>query len=194
MNILLKSAKIIDPNSSFHSKTLDILIHNGIIHNIGKNISAPKQQLFHIKTSVFRLDGLTAVYPLVNLVMRNEKPYPMGLGSLLHLALRILATIPIPTPYPSPRLDISFLLRSAADTPQAYIPKHISQSKTTAQQLAELHDLSAAGAVSFSNHKKSIDNPHLLLLALQYARGFTALIESFPLDSSTGSKWSDARR
>ena len=42
MNILLKSAKIIDPTSSFHSKTLDIHIRKGIINNISKNISAPK--------------------------------------------------------------------------------------------------------------------------------------------------------
>ena len=42
MNILLKSAKIIDPTSSFHSKTLDIHIRKGIIDNISKNISAPK--------------------------------------------------------------------------------------------------------------------------------------------------------
>ena len=42
MNILLKSAKIIDPTSSFHGNTLDILIRKGIIDNIGKNISAPK--------------------------------------------------------------------------------------------------------------------------------------------------------
>ena len=36
--------------------------------------------------------------------------------------------------------------------------------------------------MSFSNRKKSIDNPHLLLIALQYAREFAALVESFPLD------------
>ena len=34
--------KIIDPTSSFHGNTLDILIRKGIIDNIGKNISAPK--------------------------------------------------------------------------------------------------------------------------------------------------------
>ena len=108
MNILLKSAKIIDPTSSFHSKTLDIHIRKGIIDNISKNISAPKATIISHQNLYVRLDGLTAVYPLVNLVMRNEKPYPMGLGSLLHLALRTLATIPIPTPYPSPRLIYPF--------------------------------------------------------------------------------------
>jgi dihydroorotase len=42
--------------------------------------------------------------------------------------------------------------------------------------------LSQAGAICFSNHKQPIDDPHLLLLALQYARGFDGLVESFPID------------
>ena len=42
MNILLKSAKIIDPNSSFHGNTLDILIRNGAIDKIDKSLDAPK--------------------------------------------------------------------------------------------------------------------------------------------------------
>ncbi|MGB0199616.1 MAG: dihydroorotase, partial [Flavobacteriaceae bacterium] len=78
--------------------------------------------------------------------------------------------------------DISFLLRSAAHTPTTLHPKgHITAQDNT-QQLAELHDLSQAGAICFSNHKQPIDDPHLLLLALQYARGFDGLIESYPID------------
>ena len=43
--------------------------------------------------------------------------------------------------------------------------------------------MSQAGAICFSNHKKPIDDPHLLLVALQYTRGFDGLVESFPFES-----------
>ena len=49
MNILLKSAKIIDPTSSFHGNTLDILIRNGIIDKIDKSINATKASLIEHK-------------------------------------------------------------------------------------------------------------------------------------------------
>ena len=49
MNILLKSAKIIDPTSSFHGNTLDILIRNGIIDKIDKSIDAPKTSVIEHK-------------------------------------------------------------------------------------------------------------------------------------------------
>jgi len=42
MSILIKSAKIIDANSKFNGKTLDILVVNGKIKQIAKNISDSK--------------------------------------------------------------------------------------------------------------------------------------------------------
>ena len=42
MSILIKSAKIIDANSKFNGKTLDILIINGKIKEIAKNIPNSK--------------------------------------------------------------------------------------------------------------------------------------------------------
>ena len=43
MNILIKSAKIIDPKSEFHNTTQDLLIEKGIISQIGQNLKNPKK-------------------------------------------------------------------------------------------------------------------------------------------------------
>ena len=43
MNVLIKSAKIIDKNSSFHQQTKDVLIENGIITKIANKISNPNK-------------------------------------------------------------------------------------------------------------------------------------------------------
>src|SRR5690606_2621947 len=43
MKILIQSAEILDPGSSFHQKEKNVLIHNGRIASIGdKNFSADK--------------------------------------------------------------------------------------------------------------------------------------------------------
>ena len=42
MNLLIKSATIIDKNSEFHNKTSDILIQNDIISDISQNIKNSK--------------------------------------------------------------------------------------------------------------------------------------------------------
>ena len=43
MNVLIKSAIIIDPKSDFHNKKVDILIEKGIISNIANRIKNPKK-------------------------------------------------------------------------------------------------------------------------------------------------------
>ena len=48
MNILLKSAKIIDDYSPFNNSTKDILIKNGKVQEIGDNLSAPNLKVISV--------------------------------------------------------------------------------------------------------------------------------------------------
>ena len=43
MNLLIKSARIIDPNSKHHNKIMDIFIKNGRIEKIAKSIKSCKE-------------------------------------------------------------------------------------------------------------------------------------------------------
>ena len=36
MIVLIRAAKVVDPNSKYHNKVVDILIEKGIIQEIGK--------------------------------------------------------------------------------------------------------------------------------------------------------------
>ena len=51
------------------------------------------------------------------------------------------------------------------------------------EDLAELFDMKSAGAVAYYDYKKSIVNPNLMKLALQYASNFDGLVISFPQDN-----------
>ena len=45
MSILIKSAKIIDADSTYNGKVLDIYIVNGIIKEIGKNLKVSAKDI-----------------------------------------------------------------------------------------------------------------------------------------------------
>ena len=182
MNILLKSAKIIDPTSSFHGNTLDILIRNGLIDKIDKSIDAPKASVIEHKNLCVSLGWFDSSVSFGEPGYEERETLDHGLSVAAASGFTQIAYNTNTNPLPTSKADISFLLRSAAHTPTTLHPKgHITAQDNT-QQLAELHDLSQAGAICFSNHKQPIDDPHLLLLALQYARGFDGLVESFPID------------
>ena len=182
MNILLKSAKIIDPTSSFHGNTLDILIRNGIIDKIDKSINATKASVIEHKNLCVSLGWFDSSVSFGEPGYEERETLNHGLSVAAASGFTQIAYNTNTNPLPTSKADITFLLRSAAHTPTTLHPKgHITAQDNT-QQLAELHDLSQAGAICFSNHKQPIDDPHLLLLALQYARGFDGLVESFPID------------
>ena len=42
--ILLKQVKVIDPNSPYHNKKVDILVDNGVIKKISNKINSTKDQ------------------------------------------------------------------------------------------------------------------------------------------------------
>jgi dihydroorotase len=182
MNILLKSAKIIDPTSSFHGNTLDILIRNGIIDKIDKYIDAPKASVIEHKNLCVSPGWFDSSVSFGEPGYEERETLDHGLSVAAASGFTHIAHNTNTNPLPTSKADISFLLRSAAYTPTTLHPKGHITAQDNAQQLAELHDLSQAGAICFSNHKQPIDDPHLLLLALQYARGFDGLVESFPID------------
>ena len=182
MNILLKSAKIIDPTSSFHGNTLDILIRNGIIDKIDKSINATKASVIEHKNLCVSLGWFDSSVSFGEPGYEERETLNHGLSVAAASGFTQIAYNTNTNPLPTSKADITSLLRSAAHTPTTRHPKGHITAQDNAQQLAELHDLSQAGAICFSNHIQPIDDPHLLLLALQYARGFDGLVESFPID------------
>ena len=50
-------------------------------------------------------------------------------------------------------------------------------------ELAELYDMTNAGAVAFYDYQKPVANPNLMKVALQYASNFDGLVISFPQES-----------
>ena len=182
MNILLKSVKIIDPTSSFHGNTLDILIRNGTIEKIDKSIDTPKASVIEHKNLCVSLGWFDSSVSFGEPGYEERETLDHGLSVAAASGFTQIAYNTNTNPLPTSKADISFLLRSAAHTPTTLHPKGHITAQNNAQQLAELHDLSQAGAICFSNHKQPIDDPHLLLLALQYTRGFDGLIESFPIE------------
>ena len=58
MNLLIKSARIIDPNSKYHNKVMDVLIKNGKIEKIAKNIKPHKDAISTGKGIKFSANNL----------------------------------------------------------------------------------------------------------------------------------------
>lgn len=172
MKLLLTNAQILDLNSPHHSKKSDILIENGMISGIGKNLSA-KQKI--------DLKGRLVAPGLVDLFANFNEPgfehkedIHSGVQTALFSGFTDVCLIPNTIPVIETKSDIKFL-KSRSKEVTLHPIAAISEG-TKGENLTEILDLNEAGAIAFSDGINPIWNSELLLKALQYVRKFKGLV------------------
>ncbi|WP_445738718.1 dihydroorotase [Mariniflexile sp.] len=184
MNILIKSATIIDSKSEFHNTTQDILVENGVITKIAKAIKNPKtyQEItfenLHISQGWFDSSvsfgepGFEERDTIVN-----------GLKTAAASGFTAVAMNANTNPVIDSNADITFVNSKAANHAVTLLPIGALTNCSKGEDLAELFDMNTAGAVAFYDYKKTISNPNLMKIALQYASNFDGLVCSFPQEN-----------
>jgi len=186
MNILLKAAKILDANSSHHQTQQDIYIENGVIKEIGKDLSYPKaKQIKHEDLHVSK-GWFDSSVSFGEPGFEERETLAHGLEVAAKSGFTHIAYNTNTHPKPDSRADIAFLLEQANGSATKLHPKARITSAENTKNLAPMRELHAAGTVSFCNHKEAISNANTLKLALQYATDFEGLVESFPFNEDLG--------
>ncbi len=188
MRILIKQAKIIDNQSDYHLKIVDILVENGLINKIENSISDDKAQLIsfdNLHVSRGWLDSM---------VVFGEPGYETTetIENGLKVASKSGFTDVILHSNTNPSIDnqtVIHLLNNKAQKSTSNL--HIAGAITINNQgneLAELFDMKNAGAIAFSDYKNTINNSNLFKIALQYVKDFNGLIFSQPVNKDLKGK------
>lgn len=184
MNVLIKSATIVDPKSDFHNQTCDILIEKGIISQISEQIKNPD------KVKEISLDNLHVSQGWFDSSVSFGEPgyeeretIANGLETAARSGFTDVAVNPNTNPVIDSYADISFLRGKAKGNAVNLYPIGALTKNSDGEDLAELFDMKNAGAIAFYDYQKPVRNPNLMKLALQYASNFGGLIYSFPQES-----------
>lgn len=190
MNILLKSAKIIDARyKDLHLKNRDILIRNGIIETIAVKITPTA------KTKVIALKNLCVSIGWVDTSVSFGEPgfeeretIANGLNTAAKSGFTDIIVNTNSHPIPDTSAAIAFLKSKAIGFATSLHPLGALTVKSEGVDLAELFDMKNSGAVGFYDYKHPLESSNLLKIALQYAQGFNGLVHSFPLDTKIAGK------
>ena len=184
MNILIKSATIIDSKSEFHNTTQDILIEKGVISKIGKNLKNPnnyreiKLDNLHISQGWFD-SSVCFGEP----GFEERETIANGLKTAAASGFTAVAMHANTNPVIDTNSDITFVNSKSANNAVTLLPIGALTVNSKGEDLAELFDMKSAGSVAFYDYKKSISNPNLMKIALQYASNFDGLVYSFPQEN-----------
>ncbi|GAA4282376.1 dihydroorotase [Gaetbulibacter aestuarii] len=181
MNILLKAATIIDPESEFHNTTQDVLIENGVITKIASSITNSKkyQEITLDKLHISR-GWFDSSVCFGEPGYEERETIANGLKTAASSGFTAVGLNPNTHPVIDTSSDIAFVVSKAKNHAVNLVPLGALTTKSEGKDLAELFDMHSAGAVAFYDYKKAVSNPNLLKIALQYASNFDGLVCSFP--------------
>lgn len=180
MNLLLKNATIVSKSSSFNEHQVDILIEKGVITKIGKNLknSSAKEissKNLHVSAGWFDMRSL---FPDPGL--EHKETIESGLNAAAAGGFTGVATLPNTFPVRSSKSEILYALKQSANHVVNHFPYGAISDNIEGGNLAELFDMNKAGAIAFTDGRKTIANSNLMLRALLYANGFNGLIINTP--------------
>lgn len=181
MKILIQSAEIIDPGSPFHQKEKNVLINNGRIAAIGdKNHSADKiVKAGGMKLSAGWLDLGTYIG---DPGLEYKEDLESGTRAAAAGGFTEIALLPNTQPCVQTKNEISYLVRGNQDRLVQIHPMASVTQNNKGEELTEMIDLHAAGAVAFTDGLKPVWHTDIFLKSLQYLQKFNGVLIDHPED------------
>ena len=184
MNALIKSATIIDTQSTHHGKTLDIRITNGNITEIGTNLKAAEEEKTIEKKNLQLSQGwFDSSVSLGQPGYEERETIDNGLKVAASSGFTGVAVNANTNPILDTSATVSYVKKMGEGYASSIYPIGALTRNSEGKDLAELYDMQQSGAVAFGDYQKAIANPNMLKVALQYTQGFDGLVLSFPQEN-----------
>ncbi|MCH2215552.1 MAG: dihydroorotase [Flavobacteriales bacterium] len=182
MKTLISQAKIIDKRHAQNGQMVDILVHDGVIEKIAKNIDAEVDEKI-------RGDHLCVSIGWMDMRANFQDPgheYKEGLSNGLVVAAKSGFTAVALSPDTKPVVDnkgaVEYLKNRAKGSGVDVFPIGAVSVDLKGKAMSEMYDMRQAGAVGFSDSKNPINESGLLHRALLYTANFNAPVLHFPYD------------
>lgn len=183
MKILLKSCKIISPESPLNGKTKDILIKDGVFEKIEDQIKDKVDQVFSHDNLHVSIGWYDACVDFCDPGYEIKEDLISGLKSAEAGGMTAVSVTPNTAPTLTNKSQIEYILNNSSFSPVDIYPFGTITEGMKGENLAEMYDMSMAGAIAFSDHKNDV-SAGIMYRAQLYSKNFDGLIISFPFDRS----------
>lgn len=187
MNLLIKSATVVDPNSPFHQQVTDILIKDGKISRIGNDMEANADVVDG--NGKYLLPGFFDLNCNIGeLGFETKEDFTTGAAAAAAGGFTGLALMPnTQTPVDS-KAEVEYLVNKSKGGLVNMVPLGTISHKREGKDLSEMYDMYLSGAKAFTDGNSPVQDAGLMERALLYAQGFNALVFSYPEDRAIAGK------
>jgi len=170
--VILRDARIIDPNSPHNGKQADIVIENGIITRISSALRVDDAQEItspdlHVAPGFMDLHA-----HICDPGMEHKETLSSAAAAAKAGGFTAILAMPDTDPVIDNKAQVEYILRRSKDLPVNIMPAGALSVGLEGKDMAELFDMYSAGARIYCDADKSISHAGLLVRAMIYANQF----------------------
>jgi dihydroorotase len=171
MKTILKGGRVVDPANGRDGE-FDVVIENGAIARIGRNLPAAGAEVIEIKHGWIVAPGLVDIHVhLREPGQEHKETIASGTASAVAGGFTAVACMPNTEPVNDHAGITEFILKKAAEAGLARVyPIGAVSIGSKGEQLAELGEQKTAGCVAFTDDGRPVATALLMRRALEYAR------------------------
>lgn len=183
--ILITSATLVSAGHPLHMTSVDVLVKNGKIEQVGKKVKAEgKFEEIDGNGSYLSIGFFDLNVNFGEPGYETKEDIQTGTAASAAGGFTGVAVHPNTNPPIHSRSEVALIVNSAKGNLVDVFPIGALSKKREGNELAELYDMKITGAVAFTDGTRSVQQAGLMGRALLYAKGFDGLILSFAQDES----------
>ena len=184
MKLLIKQARVVDPSSPINGQITDIFIDNGIINKIGSNLPDKADRTIDIKGLHVSPGWMDVFANFGDPGYEFKETLETGAAAAAAGGYTDVMIIPNTNPAIHNKSGVEYIAQKSRSLPVNVYPIGAVTKNTEGNELAEMYDMRASGAIAFSDGINSVQSSGLLVKALQYVKVFNGTIIQIPDDKS----------
>jgi dihydroorotase len=191
MELLIRSAFIVNPSSPFHMKKKDILIRNGVIVTIGDNITLKQDKKLkviesanlHVSAGWFDLKA-----NFCDPGYEQKEDLYSGMEAAAAGGFTGVLIMPSTKPDVQSKAGVEYLVNKAKGMAVDLYPSGALTVNREGKDLTEMHDMKVSGSLAFTDDKRTVADTGVMQRALLYGKQVNTLIISYAQDEGVAGK------
>jgi dihydroorotase len=180
MKVLLRKVII----SPAHTGPTDILIENGIIKKIAKDINEEADTVIQENNLHVSAGWMDCFADFSDPGYEQNENLDSGARAAAAGGYTSLMVIPNTNPVIHDKSQVEYIVQRSKSLPVNIYPIGAVTKNTEGKDLGEMYDMHRSGAVAFSDGTHTIQSSGILLKALEYVKAINAVIIQVPGDKS----------
>jgi dihydroorotase len=184
MKVLIKQATISGSTSPLQAQVKDILIVDGIIHQIADQISEEADHVIEESNLYVSVGWVDIFANFGEPGFEHKETLETGAAAAAAGGFTDVLLMPNTNPSISGKSTAEYIVQKSKGLPVNIHPIGSISKNIEGTELSEMYDMYQSGAVAFSDGLKSIQSPGMMLKAMQYVLPIDCNVIQVPDDKS----------